>query len=194
MWIDQDNYKKYSQGFTLMELVVSIAVFSILIMVIIGVYVAFSNNQLRAQSGQKVLNDGQYALEVMAREIRNNAVYYPASPACPQDQFSNDFDYCLRLQRQDGAIFAFAGHDDSTEIYYAVYDGATWELTELINMHKIVEIDFIVEPSSNPYLDGGPNQQPKVTIRSIVQPDTQRDIERSTFHLQTTISSRVYKR
>ena len=172
----KDAYEESGAGFTLMELVVSIAVFSILSLVIMGIYVAFSNNQWLAQAGQKVLNDGQYALEVIAREIRNDAVYYGAAPNCPQDA-GNDYDYCLRLQQGDGSIIAFVGYNNSTQIFYAKYNGLDWDITELINFHKILDLSFAVNPSNtdplnNPYLSGGPDQQPKITIKLVMQPDT----------------------
>ncbi len=192
------QHQGFCVGFTLMELVVSIAVFSILSLVIMGIYVAFSNNQWRAQAGQKVLNDGQYALEVIAREIRNDAIYYNQEPTCPKDA-SSDYDYCLRLQQSDGSIIAFAGYNNSTQIFYAKFNGLSWDMTELINFHKILDLSFEVNPSpadplNNPYLSGGPDQQPKVTIKLVIQPDTERAVEKITYRLQTTVSSRVYQR
>ena len=64
------------KGLTLIELLVAVFIFSLLSTVIAGIYVSFSNAQARTKVAQALLNDAQFALEGIAREIRNSRVLY----------------------------------------------------------------------------------------------------------------------
>lgn len=69
----------YSAGFTLIEMIVSLGVFSIVVTTAIGaMFVVLSTNQ-QLQSEQNVMTNLGFALDGMTREIRTGFNYYCAS-------------------------------------------------------------------------------------------------------------------
>jgi len=200
---------KNNQGLSLVELLVAVSIFSILAVIISGIYVAFSNSQARAQAGQRLLNDSQFALEAMAREVRDNAIFYHDWP-CVDIEVGEpgvSITDCIYLEKEDGDIAGFAGDVNNNLLFYLTrtFDEDIgyyrWYTTGLVFVGPMDNIDierleFRVSPDldSNPFEASGPNQQPKVTIRLQTILLGGKDIERVTYNLQTTISSRVYKR
>ena len=61
--------KKSATGFTLVEILLSISIFLIMTTSVMAIYIAFSKMQVRTLVAQQVINDSQFAMEVMAREI-----------------------------------------------------------------------------------------------------------------------------
>ena len=202
------NFKN-NQGLSLVELLVAVSIFSILAVIIAGIYVAFSNSQARAQAGQRLLNDSQFALEAMAREIRDNAIFYISWPCVDIDveEPGVSITDCLYLQKENGDIIGFAGDVNRNLLFYLTrtFDEDIgyyrWYTTGLVFIGPmdnidIERLDFRISPDldSDPFETDGPNQQPKVTIRLQTTLLGGQDIERVTYDLQTTVSSRVYKR
>ena len=68
------NIKQNKTGFTLVEVLVAVSVFAILAILLSVIYVAFTKMQTRTQISQQVLNDSQFTLETMTREIRNSEI------------------------------------------------------------------------------------------------------------------------
>ncbi len=192
---------KQGAGFSLVEMLVAIAVFMILVVILSGIYVAFSRNQARANVSQKMVNSLQYTLEIMSRQIRDNSIV-DFSNTCPILGYTGS---CILLQREDGSLFAFAYNNDSLE--YVLVDKGESGVYSVIsepgsviqflspegNNIKVGLMKFYIQPSTNPYLPAGPNQQPKVTIilQASYSGSASLDI---VYNLQTTVSSRIYKR
>ena len=61
--------KKSATGFTLVEILLSISIFLIMTTSVMAIYIAFSKMQVRTLVAQQVINDSQFAMEVMAREM-----------------------------------------------------------------------------------------------------------------------------
>lgn len=74
-----------SQGFSLIELLVSMALFIVVLTIGIGALLVLINTNLKAQNIQDAVGNVQFALDSMAREIRTGYSYYCASstPATP---------------------------------------------------------------------------------------------------------------
>ena len=96
-------------GFTLLELLLTSFLFVLLLLAISGIYMSFSRVQARANASQKLLNDSQYVLELMAREIRNDVIFdfNPTASACV-DLVGADYANCILLLKDDGRLIAFA--------------------------------------------------------------------------------------
>ncbi len=186
------TFKNYL-GFTLIEIMVSVFIFSLLSTVVGGIYVAFSASQKRVQAGQKLLNETQFVLDSVAKEIANAEIYYPYMSSCSGD------DRCVVLKRADNKIVYFVRPeqqtDEPTELIYTVRDenGHEESITILPLAGTIMEdLNIVVSPSSDPFADGGPNQMPLVTIEAKIQVDSLRDIEQVSYNLQTSVSSRIF--
>jgi type II secretory pathway component PulJ len=95
----------------LIEIVIAVAIFSLLSTVVGGIYVAFSQSQARTQAGQKLLGEMQFSLESIAREIRNGEIDYNVD--C-----DNDFSAptCLVLERSDNTKIAFVFGNDKVNL------------------------------------------------------------------------------
>lgn len=132
---------KNKSGFTLVEMLVAIFVFSLLSLAVAGIYVAFNNTQIRTSAEQQLLNDTQYAIELMVREIRNNKVLnntrdlltYPEEANGKENAWCNDvityttdvFNDCIVLEKENGQVFAFATIDQggsNKELWHIILD------------------------------------------------------------------------
>lgn len=204
----KNNLQKNGAGFTLIELLLSVFIFALLVLAISGVYLAFSKSQSRTKASQQLLNDTQYALEVMAREIRNDSLFdYEPTQADCNAILGTAYDDCILLERADGQLVAFALNNIYYKLTYILpdcnddysicnlpsYKNTTDLLSTDINSARVLDLAFYIEPSSDPYVSAI-NQQPKVTIRLKVEYNSLRVPEQVTHLLQTTISSRIYKR
>lgn len=208
-----------SNGFTLVEILISLSIFSLLVFAVSVIYVAFNNSQIRTSASQQLLNDSQYAIELMAREIRKSSIvnYSPDSSWCngliaPTGKV---LDYCIILEREDGQSFAFTSFknystDPNTELHYILLDCnddyslcEEWKndyrssdvlLSTTLNNINLDVLDFEISPISDPFVAGGPNQQPKVTIKMTTSYASGNRMENVDHTFQTTVSSRVYRR
>ena len=209
-------------GFTLVEILISMSVFVLLVFAVSSVYVAFNNSQIRTTVSQQLLNDSQYAMELMAREIKNNSIvnYAPTAAWCDtvlDDANSSNIEYndCIILERENGQIFAFATHsvvsnpDVGTKLYYILLDncdenyncstwvGQAYSFAEILSIDlnniSVESLDFEIEPNTDPFANNGPNQQPKITIKMTTTNASQRIMENVEHTFQTTVSSRIYR-
>ena len=80
------------KGFTLVELLIAISIFASLSIIISGIYLAFSKNQARTKASQSLLNDTQYILETISKEIQNNQIDY-------SNDYSNDWIWTMYFRR-----------------------------------------------------------------------------------------------
>ncbi len=67
--------QKITAGFTLIEMIVSLAIFSIIITMAIGALLALISNNQRLQGEQSVMTNLTFALDSMTREIRTGYNY-----------------------------------------------------------------------------------------------------------------------
>ena len=207
--------KKYSNvfgkpngraGFTLLELLIAISIFSILVVVVAGIYVAFSRAQAEVRASQRLLNDSQYAIEVMAREIRNNLIFdFDPTPTDCERFLGTGYVNCLILQREDQSLVAFTTKDSI--LYHIILpctdynslcswntqNSYTYLLAPTLNQVEVTDLQFYIQPPVDPY-QGLSDIQPRVTIKLKTKYSSFKTIEQVSHTLQTTISSRIYRR
>jgi prepilin-type N-terminal cleavage/methylation domain-containing protein len=208
MWIKKSQNKKNNlqnqSGLSLIELLVAVSIFSLLTILIAGIYLAFTTSQIRTKVAQRLLNNAQFALEGMAREIRNNEIYYRDYP-CNQIDLGGGYlaEKCIYLKHEDGAIAGFAANIAGSRLFYTVRDPVdhTWATTGFVFFNPLEniildDINFLISPAAtdDPFVEGGPNQHPMVTIQLQVSTRADKVAEQITYNLQTTVSSRFYKR
>ncbi|MCD4760506.1 prepilin-type N-terminal cleavage/methylation domain-containing protein [bacterium] len=209
-------FNKNGAGFTLVELLISISLFTMITFAISAVYLSFTKTQTRTQVSQQLLNDAQYALEVMAREIRNTTIfdYDTSSSNCAgKIEFLNSYfsnvSQCIFLKKDDGTLVTFARmlrtDNSHNGLYYLVLDcdedystcevlnyrdGLVYTpiLSKAVNNIELTDLDIVIEPT-----DVAINEQSRVTVRLGVQYDGNQDIENVSHVIQTTVSSRLYK-
>jgi prepilin-type N-terminal cleavage/methylation domain-containing protein len=201
---------KKNKGFTLVEILVAIAVFAMLSTIFTMIYVIISQNQHRAKASQLLLNNSLYALEIIAQDLKNNEIDYnfilpdndPARPDCSSLN-------CMVFKRMDGSLAIYSNPDwANNELFYGVYtcdpypDVCVVEninlvqiLSPSLNHVKVDYVHFFVEPvTADPYSSQTVNINPKITIVLKTSYDSQVESEQVSYTLQTTVSSRIYKR
>jgi len=213
---------KNKKGFSLVEMLISISIFGLLVLAVLGIYLSFNNTQIRTTAAQQLLNDSQYAIELMTKEIRNSsiAIYDPFPLLCDSiisDSASGYFGQCIILEREGGQIFAFTSYDsdpiDTTnpvELLYVLLScptgyascdpidvnsgSVTALLADSLNNINLDNLLFTITPNADPFTTSGPNKQPKVTIKMTTSYVSGNQSENVNNTIQTTVSSRVYKR
>ena len=237
---------KPKKGFTLLEMVVVIGIFSLLGMVIIDVYLLSLSAQRQTSARQKTLNNIRYVTEVIARQIRASEIDY--------DHYDNDIlSPAAELALIDSEGKSFIYKLDGGEIKLTIDDSQTYSLTNQAEL-EVVNWNFYISPAFSPFkeeqcrqdigeigvgcevtsgctvdepasqfytgfcqcnsdsdcrlthncdlsaLDGEVglcvpvNQQPKVTMALGFKSKGVKKEEEKTINLQTTVSSRYYKR
>ncbi|KKT28488.1 MAG: hypothetical protein UW14_C0007G0002 [Candidatus Yanofskybacteria bacterium GW2011_GWA2_44_10] len=165
------TYMTGNKGFTLIETITSIFIFSILVVEIGGLMAQSTNLERRAFSAQKIQENTLAVLETMTREIRVGRI---------SNQDNNCTATLLTIEHPtDGTI----SYSVSNGVVQKTMAGSTVNLSSSeVNFAKL---NFCVQGSGV-----NDNQQPRVTIVSIVENRVGADILQ--FNIQTTVVSREY--
>lgn len=163
------------KGFTLVELVVAVFIFSVLMVIAGGSFVSALSLQKRALNIKKVEENGRFILELMAREIRVANPINTADNGCPGS----------------GASILTFQHPVNGSIEYSLSGN---------QVHRKVEgVDSII---SNPDIEvsrlifcvsgntASDDKQPRVAIILSLKTDGSA-AEAANLDLQTTVSQRV---
>jgi prepilin-type N-terminal cleavage/methylation domain-containing protein len=200
------------KGFTLIEMLVSVAIFSVVMVMSLGALLALSTADRKAEALKSGMDDLNFALDSMSRSIRTGYAFHCASPL-GQD--------CLAGSNE----FVFTGNN-GVQTYYRLdstnagicnqtapnigcietsTDGVNWAA---ITAPNVVVCDLSSAPSGNCpqfntsvpsylfYVYGSlsgiaDSRQPIVTmtISGYVQVST---TQQTAFHLQTSVTQRIY--
>jgi prepilin-type N-terminal cleavage/methylation domain-containing protein len=74
-----NKYQNQQSGFTLIEMIVSLGVFSIVVTMTIGAMLVLVSNNQQIQGEQSVMTNLAFAMDTMTREIRTGYNYYCVS-------------------------------------------------------------------------------------------------------------------
>jgi len=202
-------------GFTLLELLMVAAIFSITVLVSVDLFFTIAKLQKRVTAIQRVESDARFTMESMVREARMGMIDYdyyninsikllttdtppkikPVNVLATRDQDGN-----LTVYRLVGSVIyvcAINADDLATK---------TCDLTSTTNWQpvtpdeiEILKLDFYITPDQNPFLLDDTNKypsnnQPKVTIVFQSRSLSEELAGITNINLQTTVSSRIYKR
>lgn len=174
-------HKKFlSQGFTLIEMLVGMFVFSIIILLVSSMFVSGLELQRRAFNVQHVEENSTFILETMTKELRIAEITSPTvDSACP-----GTFDTSLTiLHPEHGTItYALSG----TDLTRTVKDVTGTDVTSVLNSSSITvtRLGFCVAG-----VEVGDNRQPRVTMVATLT--TVNAHEPASADIQTTLSSRL---
>ncbi|MFA6273000.1 MAG: type II secretion system protein [Candidatus Paceibacterota bacterium] len=158
-----------SGGFSLVEILVSLAIFSVVMVTAAGALLTTIDANHKAQAVQLAVNNLSFALESMSRPIREGNSY-------PADGVSSSFTF---------------KKNDSSEVSYYLDNGRIMRkeggnLAQAITSLgvTVTKLAFYVSGSSDP------KKQPLVTI--VIQGTAGETAKiQTTFNLQTTLSQRI---
>jgi prepilin-type N-terminal cleavage/methylation domain-containing protein len=181
-----------SRGFTLIEMLVSVAIFSMVMVIALGALLAMSESDRKAQTLKSVINNLNFSLDAMTRSLRTGVNYHcdvgqgtvtvprdcAATPATSIAFLSSD-NQTVRYCRGNGSTCSVSG----TAIL--VSKGASPLAPITASEVAITNLQFYVSGAQDAAL------QPHVMILlSGTVPVSAR--QSSSFDLQTSVTQRLY--
>ena len=185
----QEGKMKKNNGFTLVEMSVSLGIFSLVVMLAIGIFVSGSNSQRKAKELYNIQREGGYLMETISRELRM-AVGISSTDSDNQDIMGDD----IGQQNNDNSSIEFTNYDEDLVRYCrSNEDGVCTENNsgdylscngEVISSSK-VKITFLRFYVSESFSQTQPVVTINMKIRSIGGHNTE-------FILQNSVAMRIY--
>lgn len=180
----KSDFKKRQEGFTLLEMIVSIGIFSILIIASIDIMIGVSNAQLKAGNLQAIQDNIRFSLESITKEMRKGRNYNLSS-------------FCAVINNSEISFDASTGEK---RIYYL--DSARQAIMKIkgipspgcANAIQFTGEDIIVNTftiSLRGQAVGPSDGQPMITLSLKVSAADPRFGAQTNINLQTTIVQRV---
>ncbi|MDP3769868.1 MAG: prepilin-type N-terminal cleavage/methylation domain-containing protein [bacterium] len=181
-----------NSGYTLMEMLVSIALFSIVVMASIGVMIMVFGSQSKAIALKDVIDNARFSLELITRELRTGTNFkYSTPPGCPSQ----------------GIQFTSYNQGSAQERFYYLSDtDADGEYDAIMRVAMLVagSVDCnlaqqFTAPEIKVYLVwsviyggtlGPTDGQPRISISMTVRSRNPRPGQDTSFTLQTTVTQR----
>lgn len=160
--------KSNNQGLTLIELMVSLAIFLVVLIVVTSIFLTAIKNQRKAFVTQNLQDNARYIIEVISKEVRMSEIQSVAGP-----------DKNLFIKNQEGIDIQYQFHPATKTIRRN--DGGPSGPQEINSSRVRVDGEF--------YVIKGPTQKPRVTIVMRVYPA---DADEPEIRIQNTITSRTY--
>jgi prepilin-type N-terminal cleavage/methylation domain-containing protein len=204
------------RGFTLIEILVSVGIFSVVMVIALGALLAVSAGERKGETIKSVVNNLDFALESMSRTVRTGLYYHCGTSNVPGSG---------ELSPQDCAspgsnFFIFKSNDAANPyVAYCLSGSSIWRLQaptlsglstscgsgSYLQMTapevKITNLTFYVNGSLG-YPAGGSSAcsspgstadciQPRV-VMAVSGSISSGDISKTDFNIQTTITQRLY--
>lgn len=179
-------------GFSLVEMIVAVALFSVVMLIAVGALLALVDANRKARALESVMNNLNIALDGLVRGIRMGSVYHcgTGDPTAAQD-----------CAASGGATIAFESYGgdptDSTDQWIYTYDEATKRLYRStdggLNRTAVTAPDITIDEMRF-YVTGTSRSdevQPKVVVTVKGTAGAARVKTRSTFYIQATAVQRL---
>lgn len=188
-------------GFTLIEMLVAMTVFVLAATTATDLYIAAGRSQRAIRTRERLQNEVRFAFETMSRAIRGGTIDYNAyvGGAAPSSGA------ILNLRNTEGDREIFRASSSSSECPENAFSCLL--ICDAVNCSPLTasgiiwdEIRFYISPARDPFLFDpssgtfGASVQPHVTVFARVRIGSNLPEERAEITLQTSITSRIYKR
>ncbi len=195
------KYNKHNQGFTLVEMLVSITIFAVVTLIATGAVLKISDAYRRAQALESVMNNLNFAIETMTRDVRTGTSYRCESTNASITTFSTQTQNCYQgVGPGVGNTLVFKPSGSSNAVAYQFFtpaDGIGYLQYCRADVSGNPECTRLTAPNVDIeymklYVDGaseGDNFQPTV-VMSLKGSITLGKQGPSTFNLQTTMVQR----
>lgn len=199
----KDTHATYRRGFTLIELMVSVAIFAVIMVMSLGALLSISAADRKAETVESVMNNLNFAVESMTRTIRTGYDYHCGSVTGGDCASGGTL---FKFTAQDGSAVVYAFDNSSACGQTGTVQGCILRSTDggatylPITAPEVV-ISNVAGTGSGLefYLRGsalgstGDNIQPNVviTITGYVRIS---ETQTSPFSLQTSVTQRLYDR
>ena len=170
------NLHKSQKGFTLLELLTGVSIFSITILSMVAIFNKVIISQKKAIISQSIQNNIRFALEFMNKEIR-------MAQKSPADKCANNkvYDFTngiLTFENKNGECIKYSKIND--QLYRSVDDVALPMTSEEL---KISNLNFYIDNTN----------QPIITYTMKLESKNGRKINLSPINIQSTLTSRYYE-
>lgn len=188
------NNNSTEKGFTLIEIIVSTAIFVTVMVAMLGLFNYTLQINRRVQGLREVVQGTRTFAETITREIRNGRIDYNSwAPECSASLYSEPGNTSLGLVTKSGESLCFYFVDDDMYLKKLTASG---EVNSLLFNSPNFSIDkklfsFMVWPQANPNEEPYPQIQPFVTISGMFIVNEAAGNPTS-IRYQTTISTDVY--
>ena len=199
--LKSNKLKPAAQGFTLIEILVSVAIFTMVVVVSVGGLVVILNANRKTQSIATSVNNAFFATETMTRLMRTGYNYHCGTTGtltlpldCPSNYgstdvyFTDDRGYFVHVFLQiTGGVGTIMEEIDSTAKNGTAFDAA-YPLTAVdFNVQTLIFDVTGTIPESSGSAD---HAQPKTTI-TLYGIANANNVERAPLSLQTTVTQRL---
>lgn len=204
--------RKALPGFTFMEMIVVISLFSILMVATSDIFMRAQRTQRKTAALQRLQDDARYLMQKTATELQAGSIdygQYANAQDCDDTHVSAikpaDGNALLAFRRFDGSHLYLQKSDSvcvdeqSTPCFAMSDDGATWSSASSKGV-KIESLFFYISPDKDPftYCDASGaylrDVQPRVTVNLTASATVAGVTEPVRLSVQTTLTSREYKR
>ena len=192
----QNRLRNPKNGFSLIEVLVSLSIFAVVITIAIGALMALIGANARTQNTQAVMTNVSYALDSMTREIRTGNDFFcgtdttlPKSGTSPQDCSSGGSAFAFN----EGGKSLTAGFPSTSRIGFRLNDATierrlgtgTWDPVTAPEI-EITKLRFVVTGTTR-----GDTVTPTVTIFVSGTAGEKSDKSQVGFNIQTTIAQQL---
>jgi prepilin-type N-terminal cleavage/methylation domain-containing protein len=190
-----------ARGFTLIEMLVSTAIFTIVMVIALGALLAMSESDRKAQTLKAVINNLNFSLDSISRAVRTGSGYHCGTPSggdCTTPPGGTYFAFTS----SDGTFVAYRFENAITDsnsatvcgqggtvgcLARSIDNGATWAAVTAPEV-TITNVSFYLLGSGP---TPGDTMQPKLTM--LISGDVSVTGARQTvFNLQTSVTQRLY--
>ena len=195
---------KNNKGFSLIEMLVVVAVFATITSIVANIYLSTSRSERYLLNSERVQAELRYATEIISKEVENSNIdysYYGGEIVPDPLDFSISV-LALIDSDMNQTIFRKSSTDcpdGTTQCLQMIKSG--WPSWKNITPEgvDVSVFKFLVHPNKDPFLLNASgnydfNVQPAVTIRCTMENVTSNPAEKISIDFQTTVSSRIYKR
>ncbi len=196
---------KTHSGFTLIEMIVSLGVFSIVVTTAVGAILVMIATNQRLQGEQSVMSNLSFALDNMTREIRTGTFYncITSNPPSNQESLGTSTSECVSggigLSFVEGGDSLTGGSDERVMYYYDSSEGGFKRQVGNDSPESIVSGGIVIQNAvftvtgSDQVDSSGDVEQPTVTlyVEAISEQDASSGGTPKVYQLQTTITQRV---
>jgi len=187
-------------GFSLIEMLVVVLVFSTVAVILSQIFVGFNRLQRKVSNAAVLGQDMRFAMEATIRSIRTVPLDYSAYTSGIPTR-----DNRLRLRKPTGEKIelylvpgATCGDASVTQCLALTTDGGSTFQPITAKRVNVKNFDVYVRPDTNPFvLSGGSypnNTQPFVTINLSLEYIADNPRDKVTLQAQTTVATRLYQR
>jgi len=168
------------QGFSLVEMIVAIFVFSLIMTTVITTFVQAVGSRKKIQAIQQDIEDARYAIELMAKTLRTSSVVSSTATEIKVHDYSQQL--CVGYSWSNNALWLSTAAWDSI-----AKTCGTWTTPAVMTSNSLYGLSLIVTPSTSTSL-GKVTIAMKICNKTVCSGPTS-----DTTTIQTTISLRDYQ-